>query len=84
MELESLSKKIDNQGIEIKEIKEALLGSPFTQGKGMVEIQQEHDERLTALERIKDKVIWMAVGAGVAGGITIAKIISLVTEAFTK
>ena len=79
---DSLVKSNAIQTAEIKEIKDALLGSPFS-GKGMIENIRDHDERIKALENIKNKVFWIAIGAGVAGGITIGKIMTLIATAFT-
>ena len=36
--------------------------------KGLVGRINRNDLRISKLERMKDKVIWMAVGAGFAGG----------------
>ena len=83
-EISTLSRKVDALSLEIKAIKDAIIGNEFTDGEGLLKVQRDHDERITALERVKDKVIWMAIGAGVAGGMTVSKIISVVTEHFAK
>lgn len=83
MDIETLSRKIDQQGIEIKEIKDAIIGSEFTSGKGIIETLKEHDERVKALENIKNKVFWVAIGAGISGGIAIGKLMTFIATAFS-
>jgi predicted regulator of Ras-like GTPase activity (Roadblock/LC7/MglB family) len=96
-DIQELAKKVDSlvatndslvksnavQTAEIKEIKDALLGSALATGKGMIESMRDHDERIKALENIKNKVFWIAIGAGVAGGWTLGKIVTVIATAYS-
>jgi len=91
MELIELSKKVDSikkelseQSVELKEIRDALLGNEFNEKNGIITQVKDHEERIEALENKWNKMIWLAIGAGIGGGITISKIISLIAQSIAK
>lgn len=53
----------------------ALLGDDLNIDKGLVAEFKELRERVTKLEYMKNKVIWMSAGAGITGGVVIAKVV---------
>lgn len=69
--LDKMDEKLEELAQSIDEIKKALLGSDFTNGKGLIHNQADVDRRLINLERL----VWM--GSGVAA--TIAVIYAIVS-----
>lgn len=91
MELIELSKKVDSikkelseQSVELKQIRDALLGNEFNEKNGIINQVKDHEDRLEAMEKKWNKMIWLAIGAGIGGGITISKIISLIAQSIAK
>lgn len=62
-----------------------LRGNEFdSNDRGMIGKQSEQDRRIDRLERFKDKMIWVMVGAGVIGGLNLFQLIDMVKKAFGK
>lgn len=62
-----------------------LRGNEFdSNDRGMIGKQSEQDRRIDRLERFKDKMIWVMVGAGVIGGLNLIQVIEMVKKAFGK
>lgn len=92
MDIETLSRKIDRQSLEIKEIKDAIVGNEFTKGKSIIEIQAEHAERLQALEavrnvdhehrlaKIEKNIMWVKALAWAMGFLISANIARFITQ----
>lgn len=79
--LEDLEVKLDNVESKLDQVLVALRGSELTMGIGMVQEMKDLKSRVTKLENIKTKVIYMSLGAGIAGGFSISKIIEWIQEA---
>lgn len=68
--LDQMDEKLEELAQSIEEIKKALLGSDFTNGKGLIHNQADVDRRLINLERL----VWMGSGVGVTIGVIYALI----------
>lgn len=73
--LERVENKLDN-------VLNALKGDDLGQSKGLVSEVKELKIRLQVLEDIKKRFVWITIGAGVAGGMAIDKIISFIKSIF--
>lgn len=79
--LEDLENKLGKVEDKVDQILTALVGSDLSLNVGMVQELKELKGRILKLENLKNKVIWMTLGAGLAGGLTISKIIEWIQEA---
>lgn len=68
---------IDNK---VDEILSALKGDKFGQSAGIIKDFQDLKSRVRKIENWKNKIIWTAMGAGIAAGFTLDKIWSLITK----
>ena len=59
---------------DVRDIKEALLGNEYNKGKGALSRLEDHEERISRLEK---KVIW-ATGVGTGVGVIIGFILQLI------
>jgi len=73
--LDIVEDKVDTMNTKIDRILTALIGDDLQMDRGLIAEYKEMRDRISKLEALKNKVIWMAVGAGVAGGVSIVKII---------
>jgi len=73
--LDIVEDKVDTMNTKIDRILIALIGDDLQMDRGLIAEYKEMRDRISKLEALKNKVIWMAVGAGVAGGVSIVKII---------
>jgi len=73
--LDIVEDKVDTMNTKIDRILIALIGDDLQMDRGLIAEYKEMRDRISKLEALKNKVIWMAVGAGVTGGVSIVKII---------
>lgn len=59
---------------DVKEIKDALLGNAFKK-KGIIDAVNEHTRKIEDLEEKWKRLLWIAIGAGAGGGISVFKIL---------
>jgi len=78
--LEELEIKLSTVEDKVDQILTALIGSDLSLNVGMVQEIKELKGRILKLENLKNRVIWMTLGAGLAGGLTISKIIEWIQE----
>jgi hypothetical protein len=74
---------LDQLSQDIKEIKQALLGSEFNNFKGMVSQVKEIDERVEVLENFKNEISVYFNQLKVAFVIVFGALITLVFKIFT-
>lgn len=86
--VEETVKQIELQTDKIEDktnkIYTVLVGDEFNMDKGLVAEVKALRERVYKLEVLKNKVIWISIGAGVAGGLSLDKIIEWIQEAASK
>lgn len=87
MKLEELEEKLNTVEGKVDKILIALLGSELMPDNGLLkEIQElknvdkETKARVLKLENLKNRVIYMSIGAGIAGGFSITKIIEWIQD----
>ena len=73
--LDIMEDKLTTVEQKLDRVLTALLGDDLNIDKGLVAEFKELRERVTKLEYMKNKVIWMSAGAGITGGVVIAKIV---------
>jgi len=73
--LDIVEDKVDTMNTKIDRILTALIGDDLNLDRGLISEHKDMRDRISKLEALKTKVIWMAVGAGVTGGVSIVKII---------
>lgn len=67
-QVEQVGKNVSEVGKNVETIKQLISGNPLDKDdKGMVGIQNDHEQRLTKLERFKDRVFWTVAGFGFGG-----------------
>lgn len=79
--IDTVENKIDAVESKVDQVLTALVGSDLTLNKGLVRELQEMKGRILKLEMLKNKMIWMAMGAGIAGGFSIKTIIEWIQGA---
>lgn len=79
--LDDLEEKLDTVESKVDQILTALVGSDLTLSKGIVQEIKELKTRILKLENLRNRVMWMSMGAGIAGGFSITKIIEWIQEA---
>lgn len=65
---------------DVNDIKNALLGNEYNKGKGLVNVTQDHEERLTKLEKNWVYVTGFAAASGVIIGVVIQVIIQVIVK----
>lgn len=79
--LDQMEKKLDTMEGKLDKVLGALEDSDLNVDGGLITQFKDIKKRVTDLEAIKNKIVWMAVGAGFGGGITIVKLIQWIQEA---
>lgn len=64
--------KIENN---INELGQAMLGGKYNKGKGLVNIVDDHEERISLMERTIEKYTWLLIGLSAGSGVGIYEII---------
>lgn len=91
-EMEILNERIDgvegtlgqvNKNVNLMVI--LLRGNEFdSNDRGMIGKQSEQDRRIDRLEKFKDKMIWVMVGAGMIGGVNLFQLVGAIVKALAK
>jgi hypothetical protein len=65
---------------EVKEIRDALLGNKLQKSVGISDMVIEHEDRIMKLEEKLSLVRWFFLGAGIVGGVTVSKMLEIITK----
>jgi len=79
--LDQMEDKLDNLNDKVDKIFTALTGDDLQIDRGLIAEYKELRDRVTKLEYLKNKIIWIGIGAGAAIGISLNKIIEWIQEA---
>lgn len=78
--LDVMEDKLTDVSDKVDQILAALKGDELGLSGGLVPEMKMLKVRILKLETLKNRVIWMAAGAGASGGIGIVKIIQWIQE----
>jgi TolA-binding protein len=78
--LEQMEEKLDSLDGKIELISIALLGSDLNTDKGLVKEFKDLRERVATIEAKANRAIWIAVGAGVGGGLSLSTVIKWIQD----
>lgn len=73
--LDKMEQQLDDLEIKVDKILNALTGDKLQMDKGLIPELKEMRDRVSKLEALKNKIIWVSIGAGLAVGISLNKII---------
>ena len=73
--LDKMEEKLDQALIKVDKVLSALTGDDLQIDKGLIAEHKDIRDRVTKLEGLKNMIIWISVGAGIAGGLSINKLI---------
>lgn len=79
--LDHMEQKIDDLQKDVNKILTALTGDDLKMDEGLIAEYKELKGRVQKLEALKAKIIWVSIGAGVAAGISIDKVVEWITLA---
>lgn len=69
---------------DIAEIKAALLGSPFTENKGLVFQVNDNIKRIGDIEKKISAGQWLLYGASAIAGVGLTKFLTVAVQIFSK
>lgn len=73
--LDKMEEKLDQLETKVDRILNALIGDTLQIDKGLIAELKETRDRVSKLEALKNKIIWVSIGAGIAAGISLNKLI---------
>ena len=73
-QVEELSHRFEQVEEDVKEMKDALLGTKFNKNEGMVATVSNHEARLSSIEKRMDRAMYWLMGASAGSGIAVYKI----------
>ncbi len=73
--LDKMEEKLDQAIGKVDKVLSALTGDDLQIDKGLIAEHKDIRDRVTKLEGLKNMIIWISVGAGIAGGLSINKLI---------
>ena len=73
--LDKMEEKLDQALLKVDKVLSALTGDDLQIDKGLIAEHKDIRDRVTKLEGLKNMIIWISVGAGIAGGLSINKLI---------
>ena len=79
--LDQMEEKLDDVSLKVDKIFVALIGDDLQIDKGLIAEFKDMRDRVSKLEGFKSKIIWISVGAGMAAGISVNKIIEMIQAA---
>ena len=73
-----MQKQLDGMESDLKEVKEALLGTEFNNNKGLIHAVEEHSKYIKTDKKMKYTIAGVGIGIGLikTGWSTIAKLFS--------
>lgn len=71
---------LDKMDTKINLISIALLGSDLNTDKGLVQEFKDLRDRVAMIEAKANRAIWVAIGAGVGGGISLSTVIQWIKD----
>lgn len=69
---------------DVSEIKQALIGSPYTENKGLVNTVADQQCRIEVIEERLSQFKWLLIGLSFGSGLGASKILSVVVDLLTK
>jgi len=82
--LDKMEEKLDQAIGKVDKVLSALTGDDLQIDKGLIAEHKDIRDRVTKLEGLKNMIIWISVGAGIAGGLSINKLIEWIQLAGGK
>jgi len=82
--LDKMEEKLDQAIGKVDKVLSALTGDDLQIDKGLIAEHKDIRDRVTKLEGLKNMIIWISVGAGIAGGLSINKLIEWIQIAGGK
>ncbi len=73
--LDKMEQQLDEVEEKVDRILNALVGDELQMDKGLIHALNDMRDRVSRLEALKNKIIWVSIGAGLAVGISLDKII---------
>lgn len=73
--LDKMEEKLDQLETKVDKILSALVGDDLQIDKGLIAEHKDIRDRVAKLEALKNRIIWVSIGAGIAAGISLNKII---------
>jgi len=68
-EIQKLEKQVDVVDRKVSSIIGMLKGNEMDKDdRGMIGIQNDHERRLTSLEKMKDRLVWFLIGLSIPAG----------------
>jgi hypothetical protein len=83
-DLEQLKDNYENIAKDVADIKQALLGSEFTEGRGMISKVNDHSKRLYNMEARFSNGKWLVIGLAAGSGVGLASIIQWIAKVVEK
>lgn len=84
IEMTQLKKEFEQMRNDVKEIRDALLGSKYNEGDGLVNFIKDHEDRLTWIEKRLESGKWLVIGLSLGAGAGIPTIIEALFGFFHK
>lgn len=79
--LDQVERKLNTLEGKVDRVLAALEDNDLNVDGGLITQFKDIKKRVTDLEAIKNKVVWISIGAGMAAGLSISKIIEWIQEA---
>lgn len=83
-DLHQLRKDVDTISYDVKSIKNALLGTEYSESKGIVHSQMDHELRIAAIEQKMNSGKWLLIGLSFGAGLGVTSIVDLVLQFVRK
>lgn len=83
-EMTQLKKEFEQMRDDVKEIRDALLGSKYNEGDGLVNFIKDHEDRITWIEKRLESGKWLVIGLSLGAGAGIPTIIGAIVDIFHK
>ena len=77
-------KEFKEMQTDVKDIKNALLGTDYNGKEGIVTMVQDHEERLTTIEKGKERQKWILVGLSMGSGVGLYETVKNILTLFNK
>lgn len=77
--------KFEKEFTDLKEkvnvIYQYIVGHEHDEAVGLIHWKKESEKRITALEKFKDKLMWVGIGVSIPTGLGFFKIVEFIIEA---